>query len=146
MEVFPNWTAIPVIFFLILLTYILNRAFFRPMAQALEERHRRIGGAQKEAEEIRRTSQERIAEFDQRMREARREADQQMAQARNEALGEKSGILSVKRTEAEKMITEGREEIRRKTEEARKTLESESKSFAYQIASQILNRQVSQKK
>lgn len=146
MEVFPNWTAIPIVIFLILLTYILNRAFFRPMAKALEERHHRIGGAQKEAEEIRRLSRERIAEFDKRMREMRREADQQMAQAKNEALGEKSSILSVKRTEAEKMIAEGREEIRRKTEEARKTLESESKAFAYQIASQILNRPIGQRK
>lgn len=146
MEVFPNWTAIPIVIFLIFLTYVLNRAFFRPMAKALEERHRRIGGARKEAEEIRRISRERIAEFDKRMREIRREADLQMAQARNEALGEKTGILSVKRAEAEKMIAEGREEIRRKTEEARKTLEAESKSFAYQIASQILNRPVGQKK
>ena len=146
MEVFPNWTAIPIVIFLILLTYVLNRAFFRPMAKTLEERHHRIGGAQKEAEGIRRLSQERIAEFDKRMREMRREADLQMAQARNEALGEKTGILSAKRAEAEKMITEGREEIRRKTEEARKTLEAESRLFAHQIASQILNRPVSQKK
>ena len=72
MEVFPNWTALPIIFFLIVLTYILNRTFFGPLADALGDRHRRIGGARQEAEEIKKASQDRIAEFDKTMREARR--------------------------------------------------------------------------
>src|ERR1041385_1036849 len=101
MEIFPNWTAIPIILFLVILTFILNRTFFRPLAKALEERFQRIEGARREAEEIRIASQERLAEFDRRLREARRESDSQMAQIKNEALSEKNSIVSQKRSESE---------------------------------------------
>lgn len=145
MEVFPNWTSIPIIFFLIILTYVLNRTFFRPMSRTLEERHLKIEGAKLEAEEIRKASGERIAEFEKRMREARRTADFQMAEARNDALGEKTKVVMEKRGETEKMLAEARDDLRKKTEEARRQLEAEGRNFAYQIASQILNRPVQRK-
>ena len=49
MEIFPNWTTIPIVFFLIILTFILNRLFFRPLGKILAERDRKITGAKKEA-------------------------------------------------------------------------------------------------
>ena len=142
MEIFPNWTAIPIILFLVILTFILNRTFFRPLAKALEERFQRIEGARREAEEIRIASQERLAEFDRRLREARRESDSQMAQIKNEALSEKNSIVSQKRSEAEKTLAESRAEIRKKAEQASVELEAHSDGFARQIATQILRRPV----
>ena len=49
MEIFPNWTVIPVVMLLVIFPFILKRIFFDPMARILDERHRRIEGAQKEA-------------------------------------------------------------------------------------------------
>lgn len=140
MEIFPNWTAIPVVFILIVLTFVLNRTFFRPLQRTLDERHRRIEGARLEANEIRRASQMRLQEFEQKMREARREADQQMASIRNEALSEKNQLITQKRVEAEAMLKSAKAEIQRKTAEARKQLESLGEEFAYKIASRILKR------
>jgi F-type H+-transporting ATPase subunit b len=145
MEVFPNWTSIPIIFFLIILTYVLNRTFFRPMDRTLKERHDRIEGAKVEAEEIRKASQERVLEFEKRMRDARRAADLQMAEARNQALGEKTKVVSEKRVETEKMLSDARSDIKKKTDDARRQLEAEGLNFAHQIASQILNRPVQRK-
>jgi len=85
-------------------------------------------------------------EFDKKMREARREADQLMAGARNQALGDKSALLSGKRQEAERMLSEAKEDIRQRAGEARRKLEEESHRFAYEIASQILKRSVPPKK
>src|SRR5262245_8998588 len=103
MEIFPNWTVIPIIFFLIILTFTLRRTFFDPLAKTLAERHNRIEGAQKEAEEIRKASQDRLAEFDRRMRDARRESDVQMAKIKNEAMSERNKLISQRRSESEKM-------------------------------------------
>jgi F-type H+-transporting ATPase subunit b len=146
MEVFPNWTFVPIVMFLMILTYILNRAFFRPMQDTLAERTSRIEGARKEAEEIRKSSQERMADFDRRMREARRETDQQMAAAKNEALTEKTKIIAERRTETEKMIAEAQHDLRQKRETARVQLQQQADNFAYKIASHILNRPVQTKK
>jgi len=146
MEVFPNWTFVPIVLFLMILTYILNRTFFRPIQKTLDERTSRIDGARREAEEIRKSSQERLSDFDRRMRDARREADQQMAQAKNEALSDKNRLISERRSEVEKMITEAQHDLREKTESARRQLQQQADAFAYQIASHILNRQVIAKK
>jgi F-type H+-transporting ATPase subunit b len=140
MEIFPNWTAVPVIFIVIILGFVLNRTFFRPLQQTLEDRRRKIEGARLEAEQIRRESELRIQEFEQKMREARRESDQQMASIRNAALGEKNKVIADKRAEAEAMLKAAKAELEKRTEEARKQLENLSEDFAYKIASQILKR------
>ena len=145
MEIFPNWTFVPIVFFLIVLTFILNRTFFRPLEKTLEERNRRIGGARREAEEIKKASQEKALEFERRLRDARREADQQIAKVKTAAVGEKNQVVAHQRSETEKMLQEARADIRAKTEEARGLLESQAQSFAARIASRILKRPVQRK-
>jgi F-type H+-transporting ATPase subunit b len=145
MEIFPNWTAIPIVFFLIILTFILNRTFFRPLGKTLEERDRRIRGARVEAEEIRKSSQEKALEFDRKLRDARREADQQLAQVKMAALAEKNQFVVQRKSETTEMLKAARADIRAKTEEARRTLQYEAKKFAAQIASHILKRPVQTK-
>ena len=146
MEIFPNWTAIPVIVFLLIFILISKRIFFAPLQRVLEERHKRIEGARQEAEEIRAASQNRLSDVDRKMREARRESDAQMAQLKNQALGEKSKIVGAKKSEAEALVSEARRDIRSKAEAARETLLAQSQEFAKQIASQILKRPVSGKR
>ncbi len=145
MEIFPNWTFIPVVTLLLILTFILNRVFFRPLGRTLDERHRRIEGAQMEAEQIRAASQGRLAEFDRKMREARRESDEYMAQITEQAMQERGRIVGSKKTEVEKMLAEAKVEIQKKTEEARAKLVSLRDQFAGLIASRILKRPVSGK-
>jgi F-type H+-transporting ATPase subunit b len=140
MEIFPNWTLFPILFFVILLTFILNRTLFRPLGKTLEERDRRITGARMEAEEIRIASQQKGLEFDRRLREARREADQQVAQVKNAAIGERNQVVTQQRSETEKMLTEAKAEIRAKVEDARLKLEAQTQQLAVRIATRILNR------
>lgn len=142
MEIFPNWTVIPIVLFLIILTYLLNRLFFRPMTATLAERHNRIEGARHQADEIRQQLKARQEDFDRKLRDARRESGRQMAVVKDKALEEKSVIVAAKRSEAEAMLNEAKLEIRNKTEEASKELGKQSQEFAVQIASQILKRPV----
>ena len=145
MEIFPNWTTIPIVFFLIILTFILNRLFFRPLGKILAERDRKITGAKKEAEEIRRISQEKATAFEQRLRDARREADLGIAKVKADAVGEKNNLVSSQKKSAEQMISDARADIRNKTEEALKILERQTETIAEHIASHILKRPLQQK-
>jgi F-type H+-transporting ATPase subunit b len=140
MDIFPNWTVVPIILFLVVLTYILNRSFFKPLGKVLEERHSRIDGARKEAEQIKLASQNRMLEFENKMREARRQADLIMAEMDKKVQEEKSSIVSAKRTEAQQMLTEAKADIKHKAEDAGKELQTQSEHFAKLIASQILKR------
>lgn len=140
MDIFPNWTVLPIVFFLIVLTYILNRNFFRPLGQVLDERDRLIEGARKEAEEIRLASQNRMAEFENKMRDARRQADQIMAEMDKKVQEERGTIIASQRAEAQKMVAESRAEIKAKADEAGRELQSQSDQFARLIASHLLKR------
>lgn len=146
MDIFPNWTVIPVVTLLLIFLFLLKRVFFNPLQQTLAERSRRIEGAQREAEEIRKASKDRLADVDRKMREARRETDAYMAQLRNQALSQKGEIVASRRSEVEKLIAEGREDLRNKTSEAAQKLKAQSGEFARRIASQILRRPVQGKK
>jgi F0F1-type ATP synthase membrane subunit b/b' len=131
MDIFPNWTVVPIVLFLVVLTYILNRTFFRPMGQTLAERSRLACTA-------------RIEEFEKKLREARRESDSHMAQIRSGALEEKNRVLSETRGRAEKTLSDAREDIRSKTAQAEKQLHDHAEDFARRIASRILNRPLRQ--
>ena len=145
MEIFPNWTFIPVVTLLLILVFVLNRLFFRPLGRVLAERHSRIEGAQLEAEQIRAASQGRLEEFDRKMREARRESDEHMARITAEAMQERQRIVSGKKGEVEKMLIDARADIQKRTEEARGKLLALRDKFAILIASRILKRPVSDK-
>ncbi|HEY7161740.1 MAG TPA: ATP synthase F0 subunit B [Acidobacteriota bacterium] len=145
MEIFPNWTFIPVVALLLILVFVLNRMFFRPLAKVLAERHKRIEGAQLEAEQIRATSQGRLEEFDRKMREARRESDEHMARITAEATQERNRMISAKKGEVEKMLGEARADIQKRREDAREKLLAMRDRFAVMIASRILKRPVSDK-
>lgn len=145
MEIFPNWTFIPVVTLLLILVFVLNRLFFRPLGRVLDERHKRIEGAQQEAEQIRAISQGRLEEFDRKMREGRRESDEHMARITAEATQERHRIVSGKKTEVEKMLGEARADIQKRTEDAREKLLALRDKFAVLIASRILKRPVSDK-
>jgi F-type H+-transporting ATPase subunit b len=140
MDIFPNWTVFPIVFFLIVLTYILNRNFFRPLGQVLKERSRLIEGARKEAEEIRVASQNRMTEFENKMRDARRQADQIMADMDKKVQEERGTIIASQRADAKKMVAESRAEIKSKADEAGRELQSQSDHFAQLIASHLLKR------
>ena len=142
MEIFPNWTVLPIVLFLIILTYLLNRLFFRPLSATLAERRNRIEGARHEADEIRRQLQARQDDFDRKLRDARRESGRQIAVVKDKALEEKGAIVAAKRSEADAMLDQAKLDIRNKTEEASKELEKQSQEFAVQIATQILKRPV----
>jgi F-type H+-transporting ATPase subunit b len=145
MEIFPNWTTIPIVFFLIVLTFILNRLFFKPLGKILAERDKKITGAKREAEEIRKISQEKATAFDQRLRDARRESDLEIAKVKADALGEKNSVVASQKKSTEQMISDARTDIRKKTEEALKVLEGQTEMIAEHIASHILKRPVQQR-
>jgi F-type H+-transporting ATPase subunit b len=142
MEIFPNWTFIPVVFLLLIFIFIARRTFFGPLSRVLQERHSRIEGALVEAEQIRENSQKMLSDFDRKIRDARRESDQQIGQITAEAMQEKNRIVSGKRSEAEGMLTKAKEEIRVKREDAKGKLQSLKEDFARRIASKILKRPI----
>ncbi|CAN5221102.1 F0F1 ATP synthase subunit B [soil metagenome] len=138
-ELVPNGTMFIHIALILLMIYILNRTFFRPINRVLESRERNKGGHSSEAEEILKSVEEKQVHYDAAMLEARSKGYELIEKERTEAVTKKQAeINSVKQTVAQITANE-HEELERQTAEARKMIGEEAEKMAAKISSNILN-------
>ena len=100
----PDVSVVWVIFFVLLLTVVLDRLLFKPLLRVMAERQRAITSARELAERSANEARLAVAEFDRKTSEARAELYKQMDEMRRTALDERSAILSRTRVEAEAEI------------------------------------------
>ena len=100
----PDLSVVWVIFFVLLLTAVLNRLLFKPLMRVMEERQRAISSARELAERSAHEARRAAAEFDQKTGEARADLYRQMDEMRRTALDERAAIMARTRAEAETEI------------------------------------------
>ena len=97
----PNLSVLWVIFFVLLLTVILDRLLFRPLLRTIAQREAAIRPARELAERSANEARAATAEFEQRTSVARAEIYKQMDEMRRAAMAERADILAATRAEAE---------------------------------------------
>ena len=116
----PDLSVIWVIFFVLLLTFVLNRLLFKPLLRVMEERQRAVTSARELAERSAHEARRATAEFDRKTDEARAELYRQMDEMRRTALEERSAIMNQTRAEAESEIAAASAKLQTEAEEARR--------------------------
>lgn len=136
----PDLSVLWVIFFVLLLTVILDRLLFKPILRVMAERERAITSARELAE--RSASEARAAgtEFERKTTEARAEVYRQMDEMRRAALAERTEILSRTRAEAEAEVASAAEQLEVDVERARRTLTADAEALGTAAAERILGR------
>lgn len=137
-QLFPDGTIFIHIAFILLMIWILNRTFYRPINRVLTARENAKGGRGSEADNILHDAEEKEAAYTKEMLDARSkgyelvESEHAAAvQAREEKLG------TAKREVAERLASE-KSELEKQVAEARKTVEQQADEMAEKIASNIL--------
>jgi F0F1-type ATP synthase membrane subunit b/b' len=130
-------TAILVFFFYLFLRW----AFFAPITRVMAERGKRIEGARREAEELRKSAQEETREYQDVMRKARAELFRKQEMARRAALDERGAAIQQARQRANEEIQVAKGRIRAEIETARAELEISTTQLAAEIARAILQAQ-----
>jgi len=137
-QLFPDGTIFVHIAFILLMIWILNRTFYRPINRVLTARENAKGGKGSEAENILRDAGEKEAAYNNEMLDARSkgyeliEAEHTAAvQARDEKLG------TAKREVTERLASE-KSELERQVAVAKATVEQQADEMAEKIASNIL--------
>lgn len=141
-QLVPDGTLFLHIAIILIMVFILNRTLFKPINRILEERERRTRGRSGEAHEILQRVEEKAANYERSLREARAEGYRLMERERAEAMNERQIKLNTLREEVNQTIAVEKELIRNQAEEARRTLEADTRNIAAQIGSQILHRPV----
>ncbi len=139
----PDLSVFWVIFFVLLLTALLNRLLFKPVLRVMEERERAIRSARELAE--RSANEARLAslEFEKKTAGARAELYRQMDEMRRAAMNERAEIMSRTRAEAESEIAAATAKLTAEAEEARRRLGAEADALGAAVAERILGRKAS---
>lgn len=139
----PDLSVVWVIFFVLVLTVILDRLLFRPIQRVIQQRESAIRSARELAERSAREARAATAEFEAKTAAARAEIYRQMDEMRRAALAERAEILARTRAEAEGEIAAASARLQADADEARRALAIDADALGAAAAERILGRRAS---
>lgn len=137
-QLVPDGTIIIHIALILLMIWILNHTFFRPINRILAAREKNKGGQSHEAQEILKQVDEKIAHYNSAMREARTQGYQLIETERAAAIAEKDSQVENVKNESSQMIEREKASIQTQTDEARQAISNEAQKMAEKISANIL--------
>lgn len=142
-QLVPDGTLILHVIIILLMVWILNKTLYKPINRILEAREKRTRGRMSEAQEILTDVGEKVSNYERQLRQARAEGYALAEQERTAAMQERQGKLNEMRQQLSESIAQEKQTIQTQVEEARVTLDSESRRIAREISERVLDRPVS---
>ena len=142
-QLVPDGTLILHVLIILVMVYVLNATLFKPINRILEARDRRTKGRLSEAQEILKNVSEQLANYERQLRLARGEAYAFSERERGAAMQERQNKLNEMRVHLAESIAQQKEAIQKQADEARGTLEVESRRLAREIGARVLSRPIS---
>ncbi|HSK70369.1 MAG TPA: hypothetical protein VK892_01645 [Pyrinomonadaceae bacterium] len=137
-QLLPDFSMLIHIALVLLMIFILNRTFFRPVNRVIEARLKRESGGFTEAEEILNQISEKQAGYTAALLEARNEGYELIEKERAEALRRREAEISGIKEQVAKKVAEEKAELERQTAEARAQIDREADEMAEKISRNIL--------
>lgn len=137
-QLFPDGTLFIHIAMILIMIWVLNRTFFRPVNRIIEAREKQKGGRGGEAEEILGQVAEKSRQYDQAMLAARSESYDLIEKERSEAVENRQRVISEARAESSRQLEQEKAELRERVSEAKVEIALEAHRMADKISSNIL--------
>lgn len=131
--------VIQIVNFLLLMA-VLNFALYRPVRKILADRKTEVDGARAKTIEVDREVQEKLAEYEARMREVKSRATDDRSALRKEAQTEEAAIIEKARTEAADSINSIKNRVAKEAADARTFLKEQAQSLSSDICEKVLGR------
>jgi F-type H+-transporting ATPase subunit b len=141
-QLVPDGTLILHVLIILVMVYVLNATLFKPINQILAARDRRTRGRLSEAQEILKKVSEQLANYERALRRARGEAYAFSESERGAAMQERQQKLNEMRAQLSESIAQEKKAIEQQADEARGTLEGESRRLAREISARVLSRPI----
>ena len=136
----PDGTLFIHIALILIMIWVLNRTFFRPVNRVIEARERNKGGHSSEAQEILKNVGEKQSRIEAAMLEARSEGYELIERTRAQAVAVRQEKIGAVKEEVAELTARENVELAKQTEETRATLAAEAERMAERISSSILKR------
>ena len=139
-QLVPDGTLILHVLIILVMVYVLNATLFKPINKILAARDQRTRGRLSEAQEILKSVSEQLANYERQLRLARGEAYAFSESERGAAMSERQTKLNEMRQQLSESIAQEKKAIAQQADEARGTLEVESRRLAREIGARVLIR------
>lgn len=137
-QLIPDGTLLIHIALILLMIWLLNRTFFRPINKVIESREKNSGGRSSEAQEILTQVQEKNTAFDSAIRETRDEGYKLIENQRSKAIAKRQKKVEEVKAEVTTLLSTEKEVIAQQTAEAQKAITNQAKELAEKISANIL--------
>ncbi len=137
-QLFPDGTLFIHIALILIMIWVLNRTFFRPINKVIEAREKQKGGAGGEAETILKDVADKESRYTKAMLEARSEGYELIEKQRAEAVLARQAQVARAKEETAASMAEQKAQIEAQTAAARSTIAAEAEQMADRIAANIL--------
>jgi F-type H+-transporting ATPase subunit b len=141
--VIPDLSVLWVIFFVLALTFIVQRFLFGPLLRVMHERESATAKAQALAAEAGRRAASATADYDAQMSAARNEVYRQMESVRRAALDRSTAFVAQARRDADASRANALRSLDDTVASARATLATDADALSQAIVDRVLERRVS---
>jgi F-type H+-transporting ATPase subunit b len=143
-QLVPDGTLIVHLVLIVAMVALLNATLLKPINRILEERERRTRGRLSEAAATLAIVDEKIREYERRLRQARSEGYALLEHERAGLSRDRERKVGEVKAEIAGWLSKEQERLRNEASQVRKTLEIEAGSLAYEISRQILQRDIAE--
>lgn len=137
-QLFPDGTLFIHIALILIMIWILNRTFFKPINRVIESREKHKGGHGSEAEAILSDVGEKRAKYNQELLEARSQGYELVEKERSAAVAARLEKVSAAKNETAHALASGKQQVQQEAAEARTIIAKEAEVMAEKISSNIL--------
>lgn len=141
-QLVPDGTLLVHLLLIVGMVALLNATLLKPINRVLEERELRTKGRLSEAAATLAVVDERMREYEHRLRQARTDGYSLMERERTAISQERDLQVTEVRAEISRWLSQEQDKLKSASADARKTLDAESGATALQISRQILKREI----
>jgi F-type H+-transporting ATPase subunit b len=141
-QLVPDGTLLFHLALIVIMVALLNVTLLKPINRILEERERRTKGRIGEAQQILANLDERMLEYQQRLREARGTGYLLLEDERSAASRKREQLVSAVKAEVVRWHEDEKENLKKAEADVRATLLKDAGSRAVEIGSRILGRPI----
>lgn len=123
-----------------ILVLVLNIFLYKPLRKVLSERRQVVDGARDKAAAVDLEVQEKMAQYEARLRDAKAEAAERRAESIKQAQAEETAVLEKARTEATASLGTIRDRVAKEAADARVLLKQQAELLSGDICEKILGR------
>lgn len=138
-QLVPDGSMLFHLVLILLMIFVLNKTFFRPINQILEARDKEKKTNMTEAEALLLEAKKNREKLEAELLQARNKGYEIIEQTRKEALKEAQNKIKEAKEDISRKVAEEKSEIYEQTDKAKKEILAQTKDLAEKISNSVLN-------